>query len=119
MSLTINGVLTKLLERKSGQSNSGTWIKQEFVIQTKGDYPKNICFSAWNDLTDKVGQLKIGEDLEISFNAESREWEGKYFTELKAWKIKSNAVNSGFNSQKSNVQEKQVENVEVNDLPWD
>jgi len=87
MSLEITGTLKKIMPEVTGEGKFGKWIKQEFVIETKDQYPKNICFSAWGDKTDALKNLNEGETITVSFNPESREYNGRWYTDLRAWKI--------------------------------
>lgn len=87
MALEIEGKLTKILPETSGQGSQGTWVKQNFIIETREQYPKKVCFVAWGDKVDTVRKLVEGEDLKISFNVESREFNERWYTDLRAWKI--------------------------------
>ena len=86
MEITIK--VTKILEPLSGVSskNGETWVKNSFVCETQGQYPKTLCFSVMGqERWDKMG-IKVGGNFCVSFDPESREWNGKYFTDLSAWK---------------------------------
>lgn len=87
MSLEITGTLKKIMSEVTGEGKFGKWIKQEFVLETKDQYPKKICFSAWGDKTDALKNLKEGETITVSFNPESREYNERWYTDLRAWKI--------------------------------
>ena len=68
--------------------NGNTFIKCHAILETEGNYPKKIAVSLPNtDLIEKVSKLRIGELVTISVNVESKEFNGKWFTEVKAWKI--------------------------------
>lgn len=95
MSLEITGKLVKLLPEQSGQGRNGRWVKQEFVVETQEQYPKKVCFSAWNDKIDALKSLTPGELLTVSFNAESREYNERWYTDLRAWKITAGNSTSG------------------------
>ena len=42
---------------------------------------------------DKVNECpNVGEEVKVSFDAESREWNGKWFTHLNAWKVERQGV---------------------------
>lgn len=87
MELTIK--VTKILDPVSGVSsrNGEQWIKNAFVGTTQGEYPKTICFTVMGqERWDKMG-IKVGGNFSVSFDPESREWNGKYFTDLSAWKV--------------------------------
>ena len=88
MSLQIKGKVQKILQPESGVSRAGKeWKKQEFVIETEEQYPRKICFTLFNDKSSLVEDLSAGEEVEVSFNVESREYNGKWFHNLNAWKI--------------------------------
>ncbi len=89
MALDVDGTLTKVLKEVTGEGRNGTWIKQEFVVETHDQYPKKICFSLWGDKASLIKQYSVGEKIKVSFNAESREYNDKWFTELRAWRIES------------------------------
>jgi hypothetical protein len=84
--MDITGKIIKILPLQSGQGKNGEWRKQEFVIQTEGPYPKNVCFTMWNS---KIEQNPISENqtVKVSFDPESREFNGKFYTDLIAWRV--------------------------------
>lgn len=67
---------------KTGNSYS----KYTFVGETAGQYPKKIAFTVMGE--DKFNGMGIVVDgtYTVSFDVESREWNGKWFTEASAWK---------------------------------
>ena len=87
--LSIKGKIVKVLPELSGTSQAGkSWVKQDFVIETFDQYPKQVCFTAFGEkIVPVVKTLTIGQEVEVSFNAESREYQDKYFTQLNCWKI--------------------------------
>ena len=89
MSLEITGKLILKLPMQSGISASTgkPWQKQQFVIETVEQYPRKICSMLWGDKTDQLNQFNIGDMMKISFDVESREYQGKWYTDVKTWKI--------------------------------
>src|SRR5690606_1900688 len=86
--MQITGKLIKVLPLQSGISKTGSeWKKQDFVIETEGAYPKTVCFSCWGDRIPSSAVLQEGNKLRIDFDPESREFNGKWYTDLKAWKV--------------------------------
>ena len=75
-----------LLPVKSGQSSNGEWRKQEYIMETETQYPKKVCFMAWGDKIDQFN-IKQGEPLTVSIDLESREYNGRWYTDVKAWKV--------------------------------
>ena len=84
--MELQGKCIAALAIESGTSKSGNaWQKQNFVIETAGQYPKKVCLQLFGD---KVNDCpNVGEEVKVSFDPESREWNGKWFTQLNAWKV--------------------------------
>jgi hypothetical protein len=82
----ITGKIIELLTEKSGQSANGQWRKQEYVLQTEAEYPKKVCFMVWGDKIDQFN-VKQDESLTVSIDLESREYNGRWYTDVKAWKV--------------------------------
>jgi len=89
MSLEISGKITQILEKQSGESARGLWQKQEFVIETFDQYPKNVCITLWGDKVEVLNSLPKGSTVKASINIESREYKGRWYTDVKAWKVES------------------------------
>jgi len=87
MSLEITGKVIAKLPQQSGQGKNGTWIKQDFVIETQDQFPKKVCISLWGDKAKELDAIAIGETLKAGINIESREFNGKWYTDVKAWRI--------------------------------
>jgi len=84
--MEMTGKIVQILPEKSGNSARGGWRKQEYVIEIPGDYPKNVCFMVWGDRIDQF-QIQEGQELTVSIDLESREYNGRWYTDVKAWKI--------------------------------
>lgn len=89
MSLSIKGKLTTILDVESGTSKAGKeWKKQGFVIDNGDQFNPNVCFSLFGD--DKIAMLEkfqVGQEIEVSFNLSSREFNGKWYHNIDAWRI--------------------------------
>lgn len=84
--MQITAKLIQVLPLQSGTGKNGEWKKQEIVVETNAQYPKKICISVWGDKIND-SQLKLGNELTIDFDVESREYNGRWYTDVKAWKI--------------------------------
>lgn len=91
--------LVKNLPEQSGNGKNGVWKKQDIIVETDGQYPKKVCISLWGDKFDK-SLLQPGSRLAISFDIESREFNGKWYTDVKAWKIERSGDNDASFSPK-------------------
>jgi hypothetical protein len=84
--MEISGTIIKLLPLQSGQSKNGGWKKQDFILETEDQYPKKVCISAWGDKIDQF-QLAEGKKVKAAINIESREYNEKWYTDVKVWRI--------------------------------
>ena len=113
---TIRGKITHVLESRTGTSEKGDWAVQNFVLQqTEGDYPKQINFEAFN----KEWDLQVGQEVEVSINLESRNWQDKWFLSAKAWKFTYiGEQNSAASSQSAPKPQAQSADNETDNLPF-
>jgi hypothetical protein len=91
--MEIIGKIVELLPEKSGESARGPWRKQEYVLETEGQYPKKICFMVWSEKIDELA-IKSGENLTVSIDIESREYNGRWYTDVKAWQVSRAGANA-------------------------
>ena len=84
--MDITGKIVQLLPLQSGQGKNGLWRKQDYIIELGGQYPKNVCFNIWGDKIDTF-QLKVGDEVKVDFDLESREFNGRWYTDVKAWNV--------------------------------
>lgn len=133
MSFAVTGTVKEVLQTKQGVSASGKeWATQEFILTTDdSNYPCDICFRIFGN--DKITEcaVKEGESLQVFFDIRSRDYNGRWFTDINVWKIdrmlKPNEVapgvqndshtqgNAGFQQHTQPVQQQQGNN---NDLPF-
>ncbi len=92
--MEISGKIIAVLEPRGGVSRAGNeWKAQEYVIETTQDqYPRKMCFEVFGP--DKISQFNIqaGEDLTVSFDIDAREWNGRWYNQLRAWRVVRNAA---------------------------
>ncbi len=87
MNLEISGKVFKILPEVTGEGRNGTWVKRDFVIETEEQYPRKVCFSTWGDKSAELKNFAVGDSVTVSFNADSREYNERWYTDLRAWKI--------------------------------
>jgi len=93
--MELTGTVIDILTEVTGQGKNGLWRKQEFILEMPSQYPKKVCISVWGDRIDQFA-LQKGEPVTASVDVESREYNGRWFTEVRAWKVeKSGATGSG------------------------
>lgn len=81
--MEIKGTIIQVMHTVNGMGKKGEWTKQEFIIETSGEYPKKVCMSLFN----KELNASEGDTVKVSFEPESREYNGRWYTECKAWKV--------------------------------
>lgn len=85
----LNGTVKKIFEEKTFGSGFNV---REFVVTTEADkFPQDICFQCVKEKTELVAKLKEGDKVKVAFDLRGREYQGKYFVNLNAWKIDYNA----------------------------
>jgi hypothetical protein len=97
--MDVKGRIIQLLPTQTGAGKNGQWRKQEFIVETEGKYPKKVCLSAWGDKIDQFG-LAVGQQVSASVELESREYNNRWYTEARAWKVdkSGSGSNGGGNS---------------------
>ena len=84
--MELTGKIFKILPLQTGTGKNGVWKKQDFILETSAQISRKVCFSLWGDKIDQYS-LKEGDEAEVSFDLESREFNSRWYTEAKAWKI--------------------------------
>ena len=78
----------KLIKKFDTEKKTETFQAREFVIEvTSGNYPEFVKFQLTQDRCAIVDNYEEGEYIKVSFDLRGREWNGKYFTNLNAWRI--------------------------------
>ena len=84
--MNISGKVVQVLPIQTGTSKAGNpWQKQEFILEQGGQYPRKVCISLFGDNVAKIPQ--VGQDVMVSVDIDSREFNGRWYTEIKAWNI--------------------------------
>jgi len=81
--LLIRGIIREIGTLEQGE----TWKKQEFTIETVEKYPKELRISCWNNNIEWLSRCKDQDLVNVFFNVQSRSYNGKWFTEVSAWRI--------------------------------
>ncbi len=110
MDLTLT--LKKVLPTSTFKGKNGEVTKQEFVCESNGEYPKTLHFISFKNLNLS---MPINTTVKVFFEPQSREYNGKYYTDLMAWKIEHQAAaQAGWTEPeqpKVNTQEPEDENL--------
>jgi len=83
--MELEGKIIQINALQSGEGKNGTWKKQEYIVETKSQYPKKVCVTVWGDKIDQFS-LNQDEDVKLSIELESREYNSRWYTDVRAWK---------------------------------
>ena len=93
--MEVSGKIFKVLPLVTGEGRNGKWQKQELVLEMdSGKYPKKVLVSVWGDLVTN-NTFQEGSDISLEVDIESREYNGRWYTDVKAWRV--NRANGGGN----------------------
>lgn len=84
MSNSLTGTIKLISEVEAFDSG---FSKRAFVVTTAEEYPQEIQLEFVKDKTALLDSFKVGDKVEVSYNLRGREWEGRYFVNLNAWRI--------------------------------
>jgi hypothetical protein len=115
--MQLTAKLTTLLPIQTGTGKNGEWKKQDIIVETDGQYPKKVCISIWGDKINE-GQLQIGNLLQIDFDIESREYNNKWYTDIKAWKIEVAGTSTPTTPDYTVSTDNFIQNSEDEELPF-
>lgn len=88
--MEITVTVEKILEPQIFDKRDGTkMVHNSFVGKTNGLYPKSVKFDVLNPEIFEKMRLAVGFEYIVSFDVESREWNGRWYTSLNAWKATS------------------------------
>tara|TARA_B100001758_G_C18119266_1_gene457829 strand:+ start:164 stop:520 length:357 start_codon:yes stop_codon:yes gene_type:complete len=118
MSFSVKGKLSSKLSVESGTSKAGKeWKKQSFLLDTGAQYNPEICFQLFGE--EKIEMLNHhneGDQVEVSFNLSSKEFNGRYFHNIDAWRIEN--LNRGSSNEMEENPEFNTPANEEDDLPF-
>jgi hypothetical protein len=85
--IEVSGKVTMLGQLQSGEGKNGTWVRQDLIIETDDQFPKKLCLSCWGDKAAEAKSFATGEKIKASVNLESREFNGRWYTDVRVWKF--------------------------------
>lgn len=76
-----------ILSPVSGENEKGSWHKQIVLVETLERIPRVVAVSFWGERMEALKSYQSGDLVKISVNLESRLYNDRWYTEVKAWKI--------------------------------
>ena len=91
--MEITGKIIAVRPERGGVSKTGNeWKMQEYVLETHEQFPKKLCFNVFG--ADKIAQFNIqaGDELTVSFDINAREYNGRWYNDIRAWRVERGAA---------------------------
>lgn len=87
--MEIEGKVIAVLPEQGGVSprTGNAWKSQEYVIETHDQYPRKCCFRVFGADRISAMNIQVGEELRVSFDVDAREYQGRWYNTLSAWRV--------------------------------
>ena len=105
--MEVTGVIKQILNVEQGTSKAGKdWKKLNFILESKdGEYTNTICFDVFGE--EKVDNFvkfnNVGDNVTVSFNVSSREYNERWYTQTSAWMVKKNTPEAKLEEAKDDL----------------
>lgn len=91
--MDIVGKIIQVLPIQEGVSKTGNpWKVQSYVLETQEQYPRKVCFEVFGEDRIKNNPCSIDDVVTVSFDIESREFNGRWYTSIRAWRVQQGVV---------------------------
>lgn len=87
--MEITGKIIAILPPKQGvsQSTGNAWMCQDYVLETQEMYPKKVCFNVFGAEKIQEMNIQLGETLTVSLEINASEYQGKWYNQVRGWKV--------------------------------
>jgi len=85
--MQISGTVKQILNTETIGNPPKQLTKKTIIVETPGKYPQNIAIDFLNKNIDILSQIKVGDNVDIKVNARSKEYNGKWYTNIMGWEI--------------------------------
>ena len=92
--MEISGKIIQVLPEQGGVSKTSgkEWKLQAYVLETQEQFPKKVHFEVFGEDRIKANPCQLDDVVTVSFDIESREFNGRWYTSIRAWKIQQGVV---------------------------
>ena len=91
--MELTGKIIAVLQERGGISKAGNeWKIQEYVLETMEQYPRQMMFNVFGAARRAQFNIQAGEVLTVSFDIDSREYNGRWYNDIRAWKVDRNVA---------------------------
>lgn len=92
--MEITGKIIQVLPERGGTSarTGNEWKLVQYVLETLENYPRRMCFEVFG--SDRISQfnIQVGEVLTVSFDIDARDYQGRWYNSIRAWKVDRNVA---------------------------
>ena len=81
--MEISGKIIEILPLREGEGKNGPWKRQDYILEVPGNFQTRVCVSVWGNRIDEMA-LQMGEEVNLNIVIESREYNGRWYTDVKA-----------------------------------
>ncbi len=94
--MEISGKIIQVLPEQGGVSKTSgkEWKLQAYVLETQEQYPRKVHFEVFGEDRIKANPCQLDDIVTVSFDIESREFNGRWYTSIRAWKIQQGIVDA-------------------------
>ena len=94
--MEISGKIIQVLPEQGGVSKTSgkEWKLQAYVLETQEQYPRKVHFEVFGEDRIKANPCQLDDVVTVSFDIESREFNGRWYTSIRAWKIQQGVVDA-------------------------
>ena len=87
--MDLTGKIIAVLQARSGvsQRTGNSWMTQEYVMEIPGQYPRHMVFNIFGEDRIKQFNIQVGEDVTVSFDIDAREYNGRWFNDIRAYNV--------------------------------
>ncbi|MCQ2210947.1 MAG: DUF3127 domain-containing protein [Paludibacteraceae bacterium] len=89
--MEVTGKIIVVCPLQSGESAKGPWKSQDYVIEyyeQGSQYSRKMVFNVFGDNIDKFA-IQEGQEYNVSVDIDAREWNGRWFSSIRAWRVMS------------------------------
>ncbi len=92
--MEVSGKIIQVLPEQGGVSKTSgkEWKLQAYVLETQEQFPKKVHFEVFGEDRIKANPCQLDDIVTVSFDIESREFNGRWYTSIRAWKIQQGVV---------------------------
>lgn len=93
--MEVSGKVIQILPLQEGIGRNGNpWKVQTAILETQDQYPRKVCFEIFGEDRIKNNPFNVDDVITISFDIESREFNGRWYTSIRAYRVQQGVVDA-------------------------